>query len=798
MSAGASAVRAGGAYAELSVDDSRLVGGLAKAEARMKAWGESVESIGKKLATIGGLVAGPLLAAGKIFTDVGSKFQDMADRTSTSVEALSELDYAASLSGTSMETLEKGIKKMQQNLADAETGGAGAVKMLESLNLSAAALEGLAPDQQFAMIADRIASIEDPAQRTAAAMDVFGKAGSDLLPLMSQGARGIQMMREQGRALGVTISGETAAAAAEFGDKLDSLWKQVTATAVAFGGQLLPVMEKWVSVISDGLTWLTSFANEHGTLLEVVLSTAGGLIVFGTAAIGVGKAMSVMGAGLSLLKPGFNGAKAALSGLVTLFPLLASPIGIFAGITAAVAGLTAGLSYLSGGFEEVSYEMQNQRELGEQQRADDELRMQRLQQLADKQYLNSQQMSEASGIIKELESRYGFLGVSIDEATGRIEGMTAAQKKLNAAMEGQARANLNKELVEAQHNLQILEARYQKFFDGHFDVSVQKTGLGEKNEATIWQDEEARLEKIKILGEKISAERQRVKALEAQQSAKEKVGKDKADPKNISQTRERLQAEARKIEEVRKQSEAAKHRLEQLDDQDRRGGLSPLEREIDDLRKQGEERKKLLDDMIADEQLRPKGDGGKKIEQFAAQRAAVDGEVQARIDKLEKAAAEKRQEQNEEEQKQIAERKASATQQIQDQINQLGIEDKFQAVPGESPESAAKRDLAKQKALLELERQQAIRDAAEAGTDPALINKLFALRGKAAEAAARAQGVPEVTKSVTTGTFSAAAASRLGGSLPEKQLKAQQKTNDWLDKSYEVAKKIATGLTFTS
>jgi hypothetical protein len=772
MSAGASAIRAGGAYAELSVEDSRLVGGLAKAEARMKAWGKSVEGIGKKLATVGGLVAGPLLGVAKVFADVGSQFQDMADRTGTSVEALSELDYAASLSGTSMETLEKGIKKMQQNLADAETGGAGAVKMLESLGLSAAALQGLAPDQQFEMIAERIASIEDPAQRTAAAMDVFGKAGAELLPLMSQGARGIQMMREQGRALGVTISGETAAAAAEFGDKLDSLWKQVTATAVAFGAQLLPVLEKWVAIISDGLSWLTSFAKEHGTLLQVVLSTAGGLTVFGTAAIGVGKAMGVMGAGLGLLQTGFTGVKSAIGGLVTLFPLLASPIGIIIGITAAVAGLVAGLAYLVGGFEEVSHEMENQRKLGDQQREDDDLRLQRLQQLADKQRLNTQEMSEANGIIAELESRYGRLGVSINTTTGQIEGMTDAQKRLNAAMRAQENAQLNKEILEAEKNLKILEKEYGEFFNGEVWDLVPWA------EGTIWQGSESRNKDIEKAAADLAVERERLKAMKERRSAGDAAQSDKADPKNIAQTRERLQAEARKIEEARKQSEAAEQRLEQLNEQDRRGGLSPLEREIDDLRKQGEERKKLLDQLIAGEQTKPGGGDGAKMEQLNAQRAAVDGDTQARIDELEKADEKKRQEKDQEQQDQIAERKAAAEQQIQDQIDQLGIEGQFQAKPGETADDAAKRDLAKQKAMLELERQQALRDAGESGTDPELINKLFALREKAAEATARAQGTPEVAKSVTSGTFSAAAAARLGGSIPEKQLVELKKINE--------------------
>src|SRR5262245_3402549 len=102
--ASARGIRAGAAYVELYLSDSRLVRGLEKAEKRLKAFGEGLRSIGTKMATIGAAVAGSMLGASKVFADMGSDLVDMSQRTGVSVESLSELGYAAEQSGTDMAT----------------------------------------------------------------------------------------------------------------------------------------------------------------------------------------------------------------------------------------------------------------------------------------------------------------------------------------------------------------------------------------------------------------------------------------------------------------------------------------------------------------------------------------------------------------------------------------------------------------------------------------------------------------------------------------------------------------------
>ena len=158
---------------------------------------------------------------------MGDALDKMSLRTGVSAEALSELGFAAEQAGADLETLENGLKFMQRSLVDAAKGSATAQQALSLLGLSVADLAGLSPDQQFKALADRLSQVTDPALRTALAMEIFGRAGTKLLPLLSSGAAGIEELQQQARSLGLTVSTQTAKEAAELNDTLNILWRVV-------------------------------------------------------------------------------------------------------------------------------------------------------------------------------------------------------------------------------------------------------------------------------------------------------------------------------------------------------------------------------------------------------------------------------------------------------------------------------------------------------------------------------------------------------------------------------------------
>ncbi len=127
----------------------------------------------------------------------GDELGNFAAKTGLSAKAVSELAYAAKIAEVDLKGLETGFKKMQVSVSQLGSGTKASVATFKALGLTFADLKDLEPDRQLELIADQIAKLEDPADRTRAAVELFGRAGADLLPLFEQGAEGIRRLRAE-------------------------------------------------------------------------------------------------------------------------------------------------------------------------------------------------------------------------------------------------------------------------------------------------------------------------------------------------------------------------------------------------------------------------------------------------------------------------------------------------------------------------------------------------------------------------------------------------------------------------
>ncbi len=347
-------IRAGRAFVELGVSD-KLSAGLRRAQKRLEAFGAGLRAVGVRMAGIGAAAVTSLLGAARHFVTFGDSLDKMSERTGVSVEALSELGFAAELAGGDLETLENGLKFMQRSIVEAAQGSERAQRALSVLGLTVAELAGLSPDEQFKRLADRIARVEDPALRTALAMEIFGRSGTKLLPLLTEGARGIEALQEQARRLGLTVSAETARDAAELNDTLDTLWRVVRQGVFTIGAALAPTLKDIAERVTRVIVAATDWIKRNREVVVWALKVAAAVAITGVALIGLGLVVSGLGAALGVLA-------AIVSGIGTVFGLigaaigaLLSPIGL---VVAAVVGLGGALLVTSGaGGEALSWLM---------------------------------------------------------------------------------------------------------------------------------------------------------------------------------------------------------------------------------------------------------------------------------------------------------------------------------------------------------------------------------------------------------------------------------------------------------
>ena len=338
-------IRAGRAFVELFADDSKLVRGLRRAEKRLKAFGDRIRNLGLKIAGLGTAMLTPLLGAAKAFSSMGDQVAKMAKRTGLSVETLSELRFVASQTGTEFESLEMAFRKMQRSIYDAGRGLSTAVDALEDLGLTFKDLDGLSPEQQFKLLADHISQVEDPTRKAAIAMSLFGRTGTNLLPMFAAGAKGIEALQKEARRLGLTMSSEDAKAAEDFTDALDSLWKVVKMGVFHVGAALAPVLQEITETITAVAVKVSEWIQQNRDLIVTVLKVAAAVVAGGIALATLGTVISGLGSALGVLITVVTGVGVVFKLLGAMIAFLVSPIGL---VIAAVAALGAYLVYATG------------------------------------------------------------------------------------------------------------------------------------------------------------------------------------------------------------------------------------------------------------------------------------------------------------------------------------------------------------------------------------------------------------------------------------------------------------------
>jgi hypothetical protein len=159
---------------------------------------------------------------------------DAADRMGVTVETLSRLKFVAEQNDVEFGALTTAIKKFQVGLSQAASDGGEASEMLERLKLKASDLKGLKLEEALARIADRVSKLKDPADRTRAAVELFGRSGEQLAPLLNKGGAGIRELADEADRLGITLDSKAVRSI----DAADKALKRLKATVDSYGSRL--------------------------------------------------------------------------------------------------------------------------------------------------------------------------------------------------------------------------------------------------------------------------------------------------------------------------------------------------------------------------------------------------------------------------------------------------------------------------------------------------------------------------------------------------------------------------------
>jgi hypothetical protein len=239
---------------------------------------------------------------------------------------LQRLQLAADLSGASSETLAQAFTKAQVTITKASKGGREATASLRALGLSVGELSSLSASDQFDRIAAAIAAIDNPAQRAAAAVSIFGDSGAKLLPTFQELASNLQ--RAEGFFAGFKsqLTGDDAKRVEDINDAFTEVQKAVQQTAGIILSRLQPALTTGAATVRTFIQTLdvdavagkaASALGDLARVAEALASILGPAIQRPIIAIGVGLAFinrQAIATGVASLASTFTAAATAAGG----------------------------------------------------------------------------------------------------------------------------------------------------------------------------------------------------------------------------------------------------------------------------------------------------------------------------------------------------------------------------------------------------------------------------------------------------------------------------------------------------
>lgn len=242
---------------KLAADSSSLVTGLNGASRQLDDFGRRASGVfsGFKTAMVAAFSVGAIINFTKSAIDTADALNDMAQRTGTSVETLSALSLVAEQNGTSLDGVAKGFKALSKNQMEAQTGSKEMATLFKVLGIS-----GNNAMDSLIQVADQFAAMPEGMQRSALAQKLFGKAGEEMIPILSQGSAAL---REQiaWAEKHAGISTESAKRADAFKDKVAELNARLTSFAIALSGPILDALLQFNREVELGIKHFGSFGN---------------------------------------------------------------------------------------------------------------------------------------------------------------------------------------------------------------------------------------------------------------------------------------------------------------------------------------------------------------------------------------------------------------------------------------------------------------------------------------------------------------------------------------------------------
>jgi hypothetical protein len=216
-----------------------------------------IEKLGISLG--GAAIVGGLADMVKGLVQQGSALNDASQQLGINVEDLQSWQFAAKLNGVEADAFNASLKILQKNMAENAANGAESGGKFKEMGVALRDSKGEMRDTTEVLYDTGIAisKLKSPAERTEAALKVFGKAGAKLGPLFNDGEAGLQKYLDEVKNLGGGITGDAVEQLDDLGDNMDRFEMATTSAKSKLVQAFLPTITKTVTTMTSAVVAFT-------------------------------------------------------------------------------------------------------------------------------------------------------------------------------------------------------------------------------------------------------------------------------------------------------------------------------------------------------------------------------------------------------------------------------------------------------------------------------------------------------------------------------------------------------------
>lgn len=245
---------------------------------------QGLDKLRGSLGSFGKLLNGTALAVaalGAAFTKLafsaasaGDDFAKTATRIGTTAQTLSQLTFAAEIGGAGMSTVATSLRILSRRVNDANNGLMTSVRSFSQAGIAVRKHNGELKNAEELLLdaADAFKDMENPIERTALAMELFGRSGGDLVPILITGKEGIKDLMQEAEQLGITFNEVEAKQAEDFQDALLRLKSVFIGLGRTIGKVLIPIFTVLFDFVRISLLPLLGFLKTSIDLLGIAFT----------------------------------------------------------------------------------------------------------------------------------------------------------------------------------------------------------------------------------------------------------------------------------------------------------------------------------------------------------------------------------------------------------------------------------------------------------------------------------------------------------------------------------------------